>query len=150
MNQYSHIIDFIRHNYSKENQSPDITNYVNRIDNLKLIDFTSNFTEDYSLVKNVASVFFNGEYKKDTLFTTKVGFGNAFIGILKKMGIGNFKIEDYCSYPIQDKNTHKNLKFVAVVIKNINSNKESFGIGIGDPDKDISTVYAIISAINRF
>ena len=42
MKRYSHIIDFIRHNYSIENRSPDIIKYTNRFDNLKLIRFEKN------------------------------------------------------------------------------------------------------------
>ena len=68
---------------------------------------------------------------------------------MKKVGIGNFEVEDYCSYPIQDIKTKEKLEFAAILIKDINSGKESFGIGI-DTRKDIRTVYAIISAINRF
>lgn len=153
MKNYSHIIDFIRHNYSRENLSPDIAQYVNRFDNLKFIDFKSNLIDIDNVFTRIMETSFqieiNNTFKKDSIHTVEGEFGIPFIKFLKKVGIGNFEVEDYCSYPIQDIKTKEKLEFAAILIKDINSGKESFGIGI-DTRKDIRTVYAIISAINRF
>lgn len=151
MKNYSHIIDFIKHNYSRENLSPDITQYVNRFDNLKFIDLKAKLTDDDVFPRIMETSFqieINNTYKKDSVRSIEGGFAIPFIKFLKKIGIGNFEIKDYCSYPIQDIKTKEKLEFAAILIKDINSGKESFGIGI-DTSKAIRSVYAIISAFNR-
>lgn len=150
MKRYSHIIDFIRHNYSIENRSPDIIKYTNRFDNLKLIRFEKNNLVKFPFVEIKFHIQLNEEPKQILVNTYDCGYGNAFILALHNEGIGDYSIKDYCSYPIQDKRVKNNLDMSAILIRDSNSNKESFGIGIADSTKKISTILAIISAINRF